>query len=131
MLLRNRVVARFMDGRILKGTTQDFAVGRDFFHVIPPGQGAKPERVSIPLLKAVFFVKEHVGDKTYNEAKAFDKVVPGRKLRVTFKDGEELVGSTSGYDATRPGFFFTPADPKSNNDRVYVVADAVRSVAFI
>ena len=35
------------------------------------------------------------------------------------------------YDAARPGFFMTPADPKSNNDRIYVVARAVRAVAFI
>ena len=35
MQLHNRVVARFTDGRVLKGTTQDFAVSRDYFHVIP------------------------------------------------------------------------------------------------
>lgn len=131
MLIHNRVVARFMDGRTLKGTTQDFAVGRDFFHVLPPEPGAAPERVPIPLLKAVFFVKDHTGNKDYNEVKKFDKLVPGRKLQVTFKDGEVLVGSTAGYDGNRPGFFLTPADPKSNNDRIYVVAKAVRSVAFI
>ena len=131
MQIHNRVVARFADGRTLKGTTQDFAVGRDLFHVIPPEPGAKPERVSLSLLKALFFVKDHVGNKDYNEVKQFDKLVPGRKLQVTFKDGEVLVGSTAGYDANRPGFFLTPADPKSNNDRIYIVAKAVRSVTFI
>ena len=88
-------------------------------------------RVSLATLKAVFFVKDHTGNKDYNEKKAFDKPVPGRKLQVTFRDGEVLVGSSTAYDAGRPGFFMTPADPKSNNDRIYVVARAVRSVAFI
>lgn len=131
MQLHNRVVARFADGHIVKGTTQDFAVTRDFFHVIPAEPGAAPVRVNMPQLKAVFFVKDHTGDKDYNERKAFDKTVPGRKLQVTFRDGEVLVGSSTAYDAARPGFFMTPADPKSNNDRIYVVMTAVRSVTFI
>jgi hypothetical protein len=119
MQLHNRVVARFADGHIVKGTTQDFAVTRDFFHVVPAEPGAAAVRVNVPLLK------------DYNERKAFDKLVPGRKLQVTFRDGEVLVGSSTAYDAARPGFFMTPADPKSNNDRIYVVMKAVRSVAFI
>jgi hypothetical protein len=41
---------------------------------------------------------------------------------VVFKDGETIVGSTTAYDGARPGFFMTPADPQSNNDRIYVVA---------
>jgi hypothetical protein len=131
MQLHNRVVARFADGHIVKGTTRDFAVTRDFFHVIPAEPGAAPVRVSVPQLKAVFFVKDHTGNKDYNERKAFDKLVPGRKLQVTFRDGEVLVGSSTAYDAARPGFFMTPADPKSNNDRIYVVMKAVRSVSFI
>jgi hypothetical protein len=131
MQLHNRVVARFTDGRVLKGTTKDFSVTRDFFHVIPPEAGATPVRVTMPALKAVFFVKDHTGDKDYNERKAFDKLVPGRKMQVTFRDGEMLVGSSTAYDAARQGFFLMPADPKSNNDRIYVVMKAVRSVAFI
>lgn len=131
MQIHNRIVARFTDGKMVKGTTHDFSVARDFFHVIPPEAGAKPVRVNLPALKAVFFVKDHEGNKNYNEKKAFDRQVPGRKLQVVFKDGEILVGSTTAYDAGRPGFFMTPADPQSNNDRIYVVARAVRAVAFI
>ena len=131
MQIHNRVVARFADGRVVKGTTQDFSVSRDSFHVIPPDAGAAPIRVNVPALKAVFFVKDHTGDKDYNEKKAFEKLVPGRKLQVTFRDGEVLVGSSTAYDAARPGFFMTPADPKSNNDRIFVVMKAVRAVAFI
>lgn len=131
MQIHNRVVARFADGRIVKGTTQDFSVTRDYFHVIPPEAGAAPIRIGVRELKAVFFVKDHAGNREYNERKQFDRLVPGRKLQVVFKDGEALVGSTTAYDAARPGFFMTPADPKSNNDRIYVVARAVRAVAFI
>ena len=111
MQIDNRVVARFADGRIVKGTTQDFSVTRDFFHVIPPDPGAAPVRIGLPALKAVFFVKDHAGNKDYQEKKAFERVVPGRKLQVVFKDGETLVGFDDGlrrgaarllHDACRP-----------------------------
>lgn len=131
MQIHNRIVARFADGRIVKGTTQDFSVTRDFFHVIPADPDAAPVRVGVPALKAVFFVKDHAGNKDYQEKKAFERPVPGRKLQVVFKDGETIVGSTTAYDAARPGFFMTPADPQSNNDRIYVVSRAIRAVAFI
>ena len=50
---------------------------------------------------------------------------------MTFKDGEVLVGSTQGYQQDRPGFFLVPADPRSNNDRIYVVTTAVEKVSFL
>jgi len=56
--------------------------------------------------------------------------VQGRLIEVTFKDGEVLVGSTTGYDPKRPGFFFFPIDPKSNNIKAYILSSAVRGVRF-
>ncbi len=130
-MLPNRIVARFADGRMLKGTTQDFAPAKDAFHVIGSEGGSRPERVAVADLKAVFFVKSLVGNPAYMEVKEFAGPVAGRKVHVTFKDGETLVGSTQGYQADRPGFFMTPADPQSNNERVFVVALAVAKVSFV
>jgi hypothetical protein len=40
-----------------------------------------------------------------------------------------MVGSTVlNYDPKRPGNFIIPADPNSNNVRVFVVSSAVKSV---
>ena len=36
--MQNRVVARYLDGRTLKGQTADFLPTRPTFHVIPSGQ---------------------------------------------------------------------------------------------
>jgi hypothetical protein len=48
---------------------------------------------------------------------------------VKFVDGEVMVGSTSlSYDPKKKGFFIIPADPKSNNMRVFVVSSTVKSV---
>jgi hypothetical protein len=38
------------------------------------------------------------------------------------------VGTSLTYDATRPGFFLFPADPQSNNERVFVVRAATTKV---
>jgi hypothetical protein len=57
--------------------------------------------------------------------------VAGRKLRIVFKDGEVLVGTTQGYQPGRQGFFVVPADAKSNNERCYVVSAATQEVGFV
>ena len=63
-----------------------------------------------------------------NELKEFAGRPAGSKVVVTFSDEERLVGSSLTYDAAREGFFIFPADPRSNNERVYVVMRAVASV---
>jgi hypothetical protein len=130
----NKVVARYTDGRIVKGMTADFAPARDVFHVsvrdAPPG--ARPVEIVVAELKALFFVKDFDGDPNHVEANAFDPAHPpaGRSIRVQFADGEVLVGTTVGYQIGRPGFFLVPADPESNIDRCYVVAAATIDISF-
>ena len=134
--MQNRVVARYLDGRTVKGTTADFLPTRASFHVIPSGQsGTAIQAIDIRIadLKAVFFVKNLAGDAAYNEGKAFapDVRAMGRKVQVEFKDGETVVGTTQGYQPDRPGFFVVPVDPRSNNDRCFVVMAAVKEVTFL
>jgi hypothetical protein len=133
--MQNRVVARFLDGRVLKGTTADFLPSKPSFHVVVQSDGGASQSVDVKVadLKAVFFVKNLTGDAAYNEGKAFasDARAAGRKVLVEFKDGETIVGTTQGYQPDRPGFFVVPVDPKSNNDRCFVVMAAVKNVAFL
>ena len=136
-LERGKMVVRYADGRIIKGYSHDFYPDKPHFHVLPSVAGFlfsnEATEVSVQDLKAVFFVRDFAGDPSYNERKNFleGERPPGRKVQVTFKDGEVLVGSTVGYDRTRPAFFFIPADPKSNNLRVFVVRAAVTKVRFL
>ena len=49
------IVVRFLDGRILKGTTQDFLPNKPTFHVYENGDESSPAvELSISELKAVF-----------------------------------------------------------------------------
>jgi hypothetical protein len=129
-----KVVVRYSDGKLIKGFTQDFFPNKDRFHLIPADNpsGAAIE-VSTKELKAIFIVRDFIGDSLYNERKEYieGEKFSGKKVEVTFRDGEVLVGSTLGYDPKRPGFFIFPADPKSNNIRVYAVSSGVGKVRYL
>lgn len=131
----NRVVARVSDGRTIKGLTNDFAPDKVRFHIVVNESAPDSKTVELVVadLKALFFVKDFAGDPKHNERKEFDQLrLPlGRKIHVIFNDGEELIGTTQGYQRGRPGFFLAPADSESNIERCYVVAAAARSIAFI
>ncbi|MEW6337692.1 MAG: DUF6982 domain-containing protein [Acidobacteriota bacterium] len=125
--MSNRVVARFPDGRVLKGSVSNFSPMRDRFMMLTQQQ--KVLEIKTSQLKALFFVKSLVGNPAYNERKSFDiSANPLPKVVCEFHDGEVLVGHSAGYDPERLGFFLTPVDPKSNNDKVYVVNRSTRRV---
>jgi len=130
-----KVVIRYASGRIIKGYTSDFSPNKLVFHIRPiESQSAdKGLEVFLTELKAVFFVKDFMGNPAYNERQYFTEGQnsPGKKVGVTFTDAEVLVGSTLGYDPNRLGFFVTPADPQSNNLRVFVVSKAVSKFQYL
>ncbi|HTL99245.1 MAG TPA: hypothetical protein VL181_10625 [Holophagaceae bacterium] len=131
----NHVVARYQDGRTVKGLTNDFLPAKSVFHILPEGSSpaAKPVEMVVNELKAVFFVKDLAGNPSHKKTNAFDPNKPpvGRKVRVEFKDGEVLVGTTQGYQPDRPGFFIVPADARSNNERCFIVAAAAKQVVML
>ncbi|MGH7792814.1 MAG: DUF6982 domain-containing protein [Thermodesulfobacteriota bacterium] len=132
---RIKIVARYKDGGVIKGYTQNFNSNRPHFHLFPVDTGFSSKAVEVIIndLKAVFFVSDFTGNPQYNERKEFtqnDKPL-GQKVEVTFVDGEILVGSTMGYNPQRPGFFLFLVDSKSNNQRVFVVSSAVKNVRFL
>jgi hypothetical protein len=119
------VVARFNDGRVLKGSTRDFNPNRPRFHLVP-AEGGSPAQVRCAALKALFFVKTFEGDEHRTKLRGFveapREVSHGKKIAVRFDDGEVLCGYTLSYGPNRDGFFITPADTTCNNTRIYVVA---------
>ena len=132
---QGKIVARHADGKILKGYSRDFYPNKPHFHLFPAGAGPSEGAIEVRIkdLKAVFFVRDFGGDPSYQERKQFaeGERTPGRRVQVAFKDGEVLVGTTLGYNPGRPGFFFIPVDPKSNNLKVFAVAAAVTNVRFL
>jgi len=126
-----KVVARFRDGRVAKGTTQNFWPERDRFHLVPAtGTRGETSEVAVRALKAVFIVRSFEGDAGRVERKlpGRDETMRGTPVKVKFVDGEVLCGTTLNRDPTTPGFFLFPFDPNSNNIRIFVVNESVASV---
>jgi hypothetical protein len=129
-----RVVAHYKGGRLLKGYTRDFVPGRNTFTLVSEQKRDLGQiyKVKIDDLKAVFFVKELQGNIFYREKKRFKEVdmshLRGIGVRLHFKDGEVIRGSSLDYAIGKKAFFVTPVDPDSNNERIYVVADALADI---
>ena len=109
----NKIVVHARDGKLFKGTTQDFFPNRPLFH-IQPAEGGEPVEVRCKSLKAVFFVRDFQGDAQRQNAVGFlaapAVTKQGMKIAVRFKDGELLCGYSLTYSADREGFFMFPAD---------------------
>ncbi len=127
---RNRVVVHFKDGKLRKGYTHDFTPASETFHLID--EAGNIFQIKCGELKAIFFVKSLIGKRTYVEKKKFSEVdcsgLRGLKIKVKFSDGEIMRGTTLAYNSDRKGFYMSPLDPESNNERVYVIADATVEV---
>ncbi len=119
-----KVVVAYLDGRRLKGYTNDFSPARDHFFLFPEGVEPKPgdpgTSVRMDELKALFFVKDFAGDPAHKEAPGPFQL-PGKPIEVTFSDGEKLIGSSVAYNPKNLGFFMQPADPAGNNERIFIV----------
>ncbi len=130
-----KIVARFADGRMIKGFTGDFVPTKDRFHVTVAGApgGSPSTEVLVKDLKALFFVRDFAGEPAHKDRNEFDPARPpvGRRIRVLFKDGEVMIGTTVGYQPGRVGLFLVPADPDANTERCFVVTDATESIKFI
>lgn len=126
------VVAHFLDGRLLKGTIHDFAPNKECFHLYEGGdERSEATAVRADALKALFFVKTYAGEAGRHRNNSFEGASgQGRRMKVRFADGEELAGFTVGYSKAKQGFFLIPADPASNNARVYVLNAAVAEVSW-
>jgi len=128
--MQNTVVVHLGDGMLLKGATNNFFPNKEKFH-LTVNDTTEVREVLLTNLKAVFFVKNFEGDPNYRERADAERSGLGKRIEVEFKDGETLVGYSQGYTPNRPGFFVFPADPESNNDRIFVLTAATRSVRFV
>jgi hypothetical protein len=125
----NNVVAHFLDGRVLKGITRDFFPPHTAFHLFRGDSGVQ---VRCNQLKAVFFVRDLEGDANRVDLRGFiagpAETKRGRKIAVRFADGELVCGYTHSFSPRRPMFFLFPADPGSNNERIFVNSAAASDV---
>lgn len=121
------VAARFLDGRVVKGWTENIRP-QGMFHMLEEGSGS-PVCIKTNELKAVFFIKTLKGNPTHDDCKEFERRKgTGTKLWVEFADGEELAGWSNSYNRDKAGFYLHPTDPDSNINMAYILRPAVRKI---
>ena len=130
---RSKAVVAFLDGRRMKGYVCNFSVQDDHLRLFFEQDTAGREGTEVRLkdLKAIFFARDFVGTTEYTQSQELNLQNQSRKAEVTFRDGEKLVGATEAYDPQKIGFFLVPADPRSNNLRVFVITKNATRIRWI
>jgi len=130
---RNKAVVAYLDGRRLKGYIYNFSAQKDRFRLFLEQDTLQREGTDVQMkdLKAIFFAKDFVGNSEYKESQTLGSQNQGRRAEVTFRDGEKLVGTTDAYNPQKIGFFLVPADPRSNNLRVFVITKNATQIRWI
>jgi hypothetical protein len=126
----HKVVVRYKNGAVVKGTTANFAPNRLTFTLNrEPAAASGPVEVRLEELKAVFFVRSFLGNREYREQKLrLPEGTIGRRYLLTFTDGETMRGTALGVNLSRYGFLLFPSDQGSNNKRIFVMHSAVKEL---
>ena len=130
-----KAVLHYIDGRIVKGYAQSFDPQSLslYFKESEEVPSAKLVEIEKEGLKGIFFVKTFDGDPCCSERKKFVETdrVEGRRIEITFVDGEKLEGFIIGDHRQRPGFFLFPPDLENNTIGIFVLSAAVRDLRFL
>mgnify|MGYP005841716609 CR=1 FL=1 len=124
----NIMVLHFIDGKILKGwgslispydKTMEFQDLSGNIHI-----------VDLSLLKGAFYVKTFEGSPKKGKAVEPTWLPQGDRIKVIFKDNEELEGISQlpeDFEKVQ-GFYVVPCDAASNNYRIYINIKAVSKI---
>jgi hypothetical protein len=131
--MENKIVVHMKGGVIHKGVTHDFDPARETFHLLSAEGGGTPIRVNIEEMKALFYVKDYIGNRDFVAMRNFEEAhQKERKAIAHFNDGEEIWGFVGhGADEGEAGFFFYPVDKRDNNIRIFVVRSALKELRLV
>lgn len=135
-----KVILRFVDGKMLKGFIRDLKLSDE--HLFIEDESSHQLKVRLKELKAIFFVRRFEGDRTYHKKTTFSDTPPRfKRVFVKFNDGENIMGFIEGdlpwqrgffsESMKEKGFYIVPADEGSNNIKILVITSAVKDVAMI
>jgi len=118
--LSDQVVVRFLTGKALEGRLLQFDSDDGILKIHVGDQNFD---VDCSELKAIFFLRQS-GTAALSEK----GLKPGgKKIRVAFQDGEEIIGYSYALQPHRQGFFLFPIHRDDRNEKVYVIRkNAVR-----
>ncbi len=120
---KQRLVVRYTDGHILKGTSYTIDVDAAGFHLTPQASQASVDEtvfVRFSDVKAVFFVRDF--DGKFDKKTVEKEWAPeGSEVTVVFPDSEVIEGfSLISLDEDQPRFHMIPKDQKGNNISIII-----------
>jgi Family of unknown function (DUF6982) len=123
------VVLHYRDGSTHRGELQRaFSPGDHYVDVKTPD--GKAIRVEFERLKAVFFIKDPRRRDLEVQISTMDlhARTTAASARVEFFDGEVVHGRVAQYSVEEHGFFLFPTAPESNNEKIFVVIQALKNL---
>jgi hypothetical protein len=114
----HRVVLHTLEGQVKRGTVCDVDLLDAVIRLNQPGQ--PQDRIAAERLKAIFFMQAP-GESPLPQS--------GRKVRVHFRDGRQILGFSEDVESTETGFFLIPADTRTHTARIYVFRAGVQSIS--
>jgi hypothetical protein len=83
--MENKVVVHMRGGAIHKGITQDFDPSAGTFYLLPAEGGGVPRKIELDQMKALFYVKDYMGNRDFVARRQFDEARrSGRRAIVVF-----------------------------------------------
>jgi hypothetical protein len=123
-----KIIARTRGGERFKGHLTD---GRSIYRGLLRMKSLEGQDLPLDLeqVKGIFFVRDYNGNSGYLESKILstDPETKGLRVRIRFEDNETMEGVVENCldFVQESGFFFWPADPKCNNELIFVVKSAL------
>ena len=129
-----KVVVRRLDQQLIKGFVDTASYLKSNAIEMLDREG-RTLSVPLPEIKGVFFVREFDGNPQRSERKLFESRprTAGLWVQMTFKDRETLEGLLPGnlIELGPEGFLVTPADPYSNNLKIFVPRGALSDISVL
>jgi hypothetical protein len=116
----HRVVLHTLEGQVRRGTVIDVDLLDPLIRLIQPGQ--RPDPIPMERLKAIFFMQAP-GDAPLARS--------GKRIRVAFSDGRQIVGFSDDVEVGENGFFLVPVDTRAHTARIYVFRAGVQSITAV
>ncbi len=130
MINKEAVVLRYLNGDMEKCFIKPYiSCSLKVVQIIK--EDGSVRTIQVKDLKAIFFVKEFEG-KDHKEG-SWEEEDPnglkaGKKVIVTFKDGEKMKGKVLSDWMKGEGFFLYPIEKDSNNLKVFVVKTSILDI---
>lgn len=125
----DKLILRMKDGTMIRCTTRiPFSAAYEKVTVID--DNGEVHKIPLNQIKAIFFVKDFMGNPHYKAGKEFTEGSPkaGKTVTVEFEDGEIIKGKALNFNEDKNGFFLYPADPLDNNEKVFVIKSSTKNI---